>query len=1067
MALDRLTKVDGGGISTTSDYRVGIITASKFVGPFDGTGGNFSGVVTATNGVFSGNISAVDGNFSGNVTIGGTLTYEDVTNIDSVGIITAQSDIHVGGGVSAVGVGTFGGLDINGNVDISGDLDVDGHTNLDNVSIAGVTTITNTYGYLYLEGLAPSVYFKDTSSGTPTFRLMGEGGQLYVQNTTNPSNSLIINTATKQATFGGGVDVDGDLDVDGHTNLDNVSIAGVSTFNDIIRAYGSYVTFQGNSYNAFWEASSNALRFVDNANAYFGTANDLKIYHNGSHSYLDGSGGTGNVVVKTGSNAFVTNSGSFFLKTGNNADSLINGIAGGAVNIYFNANKKFETTNTGVSINGTIVAAGADINGDLDVDGHTNLDNVSVAGVTTFTNNVHLLDNDELRIGGSNGSHDGMKLYHDGSNSYINDTGTGSLILDGNSIIRLRLNGTTKFQTDSSGVTASGTSHLFTSGTSGDCELIIEADSDNNNELDNPRILFRQDGGNDWSAIGTNDNVLEISNSVGSGGILFKTGGTNGYTNATGRWKIDTNGHLLPNTAGAVNIGSASAEIGNVYLADDKQVLLGNSQDLKIFHDSSATNNVISGHTGSLNLRNYDTNSTDINLSTRNDILLQTAINESAIWCDANAGVHLYYNGAQKLVTASTGIDVTGEVAASQDYPNFRPTLDFNFAATKKLDPRITYYRTGPASYHDEFGKVVIVGENVPRFDHTFPEYWDEGNLGDSNSRGISKGLLMEPTRTNLYKNNHNLTTTNDHGSITQTVNTTETTAPDGTLTATKIAVTGSDQWSRWDGNNGLDLVGVNFTDTFSTSIYMKTVGTSNVNVAMDFGDNGTKTFSVGQEWKRYAISNVHHNYGGSTKFIDIIFSGSVYIWGLQCENGTHPTSYIPTSGTTATRGNEYAVIDGEDFTDFYNPVESSVLAVGTIHRPIAAQGQLNIFHIGDDNEDGHGVFREHGTKDVWYHIRNGNSTPSGGNLNPSGFGDWDENEEARIAIAFKDGDQAISVNGGNQVTATVTSNYPTANITKMWIGSHGTGSYFEGTISRIAYYPKQLTDNQLNTLTA
>ena len=58
---------------------------------------------------------------------------------------------------------------------------------------------------------------------------MGEGGQFYVQNTTNPSNSLIINTATKQATFGGGVDVDGDLDVDGHTNLDNISIAGVTT----------------------------------------------------------------------------------------------------------------------------------------------------------------------------------------------------------------------------------------------------------------------------------------------------------------------------------------------------------------------------------------------------------------------------------------------------------------------------------------------------------------------------------------------------------------------------------------------------------------------------------------------------------------------------------------------------------------------------------------------------------------------------------------------------------------------------------------------------------------------
>ena len=77
MALDKLTKIDGGGINTTSDYRVGIITARKFIGPFDGAGGNFTGVITAT-----------DGNFSGNVTIGGTLTYEDVTNIDSVGIIT-------------------------------------------------------------------------------------------------------------------------------------------------------------------------------------------------------------------------------------------------------------------------------------------------------------------------------------------------------------------------------------------------------------------------------------------------------------------------------------------------------------------------------------------------------------------------------------------------------------------------------------------------------------------------------------------------------------------------------------------------------------------------------------------------------------------------------------------------------------------------------------------------------------------------------------------------------------------------------------------------------------------
>ena len=106
MALDRLTKVDGGGISTTSDYRVGIITATKFVGPIEGD--------------VTGSITATEGTFSGNVTIGGTLTYEDVTNIDSVGIITARDGI-----------------------DCNGDLDIDGHTNLDNVSIAGVTTFSD------------------------------------------------------------------------------------------------------------------------------------------------------------------------------------------------------------------------------------------------------------------------------------------------------------------------------------------------------------------------------------------------------------------------------------------------------------------------------------------------------------------------------------------------------------------------------------------------------------------------------------------------------------------------------------------------------------------------------------------------------------------------------------------------------------------------------------------------------------------------------------------------------------------------------------------------------------
>ena len=60
----------------------------------------------------------------------------------------------------------------------------------------------------------------------------------------------------------------------------------------------------------------------------------------------------------------------------------------------------------------------------FDVDG-----DLRVTGVSTFQGNVHLLDNDELLIGGSVGTHDGLKIYHDTNHSYIDDSGTGNLYL--------------------------------------------------------------------------------------------------------------------------------------------------------------------------------------------------------------------------------------------------------------------------------------------------------------------------------------------------------------------------------------------------------------------------------------------------------------------------------------------------------------------------------------------------------------------------------------------------------------------------------------------------------------
>ena len=516
---------------------------------------------------------------------------------------------------------------------------------------------------------------------------------------------------------------------------------------------------------------------------------------------------------------------------------------------------------------------------------------------------------------------------------------------------------------------------------------------------------------------------------------------------------------------------------GDLQIPENKGLYFGESNDLLIGHDGSSTR--IEDSYGYLGVKS---NLLELRSYTDSELYAKFTLNGAA---------ELYHDNVAKLTTTGIGVSIIGEVAASQDYPNFRPRLDLNFAAEKNLDPRVVYYRSGPASFTDEFGKVVVVGDNTPRFDH------------DPVS-GESKGLLIEALRTNKWLYSEDLFTYITGGNLQQVTlaNTTATTDPRGGTNAVLMAATAtggahSSYKNFTSGSNG---------DVHTASVWVKAAGVNYARIYVDtvggnMGGPGV-TFSTGNTWNvsatgvatqtrtsvdeypngwwRLSVSGsfsnrndyyVHLDIEGGEGDIGYTGNGSdgIYLWGVQFETGSYPSSYIPTNGGVVERGFDNVVIDEEDFTDFYNPLESSVLAVGTVKRPVSAQGQLNIFHVGDSNNDGHGVFREHGTKDIFYHIRNNNTTPTGGNLVASGYGDWSEGREAKIAIAFKDGDQAISVNGGNQATATVTSSYPTNNITKMWIGSaSGNGSgQFEGTIKRIAYYSKLLTDNQLNTLTA
>ena len=58
--------------------------------------------ITGAGGInITGIVTAASGSFTGNVSVGGTLTYEDVTNVDSVGVITARKGVIVTGVVTA------------------------------------------------------------------------------------------------------------------------------------------------------------------------------------------------------------------------------------------------------------------------------------------------------------------------------------------------------------------------------------------------------------------------------------------------------------------------------------------------------------------------------------------------------------------------------------------------------------------------------------------------------------------------------------------------------------------------------------------------------------------------------------------------------------------------------------------------------------------------------------------------------------------------------------------------------------------------------------------------------
>ena len=127
-----------GGVNVT-----GVVTATSFVGNVTGNASGTAGGLSGTPDITVNNIIAVGATFSG------AITYEDVTNIDSVGIVTAGKGVRVttGGLVVTAGVSTFSGIGtFGGDVYVDGNLNVTGDIVYDEVSgrnldISGIATV--------------------------------------------------------------------------------------------------------------------------------------------------------------------------------------------------------------------------------------------------------------------------------------------------------------------------------------------------------------------------------------------------------------------------------------------------------------------------------------------------------------------------------------------------------------------------------------------------------------------------------------------------------------------------------------------------------------------------------------------------------------------------------------------------------------------------------------------------------------------------------------------------------------------------------------------------------------
>ena len=260
----------------------------------------------------SGSVIKDSVSLSGNVSVGGTLTYQDVTNVDALGVGTFRSGINVSGGQ----------LDVGSNIKI-GSAGIITASNFK-------TGVTNLHGTgLTLTGgqLDVGSNIKIGNAGVITATTFSGSGA----NLTNLNASNIASGTVPTARLGSG------------TANSSTFLRGDSTFQTVNTDLVSDTSPQlggglaSNGFNINFADSSGT-----NNMAKFGASGDLQIYHDSVHSRIVDLG-TGDLKLQT-SKLTVGNAG--------NSETMAVFTENGASELYWDNSKKIETTSTGITISG-------------------------------------------------------------------------------------------------------------------------------------------------------------------------------------------------------------------------------------------------------------------------------------------------------------------------------------------------------------------------------------------------------------------------------------------------------------------------------------------------------------------------------------------------------------------------------------------------------------------------------------------------------------------------------------------------------------------------------------------